>query len=194
MKYLIYFKNYILSILYDIYYFFFGSFRKRILGFSYYKKAKLYPDYLKKGNMTESAECLAELYCKGSGIDVGGGKWPLVGAKLIENTKSENAYLIKGENKSLDFVFSSHTLEHLENWQEALTEWYRVLKIDGILFLYLPHPCCKMWDKEVLNQHKWTPSPKIVSNFLEKELKMEIIKISFLPDGYLSFVVVAKKI
>lgn len=193
MKYLFYIINYILSILYDIYYFFFGNFKKRILGFSYYKKNKLYPDYLKKGAMSESVKFLAKKYCQGKGLDIGGGKWPLPGARVIENNSDENAYKIKEKNESLDFIFSSHTLEHLENWQQALREWHRVLKPNGILFLYLPHPCCQMWQKGVLKQHKWNPDPYNLSNFLEKNLKMKIIEISFLPDGYLSFVVLAKK-
>ncbi len=39
-----------------------------------------------------------------------------------------------------DFVFSSHTLEHIENWQSALKEWWRLVKHGGHLILYLPHP------------------------------------------------------
>ena len=144
--------------------------------------------------MAESVKCLAEEYCRGKGVDIGGSRWPLKGARLIEDRGLENGYSIKEKDKSLDFVFSSHTLEHLERWQDGLKEWRRVLKDGGILFLYLPHPSCEMWDKEVLNQHKWTPSPRVVSKFLKEELKMKIVEISFLPDGYLSFVVVAKKI
>lgn len=36
-------------------------------------------------------------------------------------------------------VFSSHLLEHLANWQMALAEWWRVLRVGGHLVLYLPH-------------------------------------------------------
>jgi predicted SAM-dependent methyltransferase/ADP-heptose:LPS heptosyltransferase len=38
-----------------------------------------------------------------------------------------------------DSVFSSHTLEHLEDYRAALTEWWRILKVGGYLVLYLPH-------------------------------------------------------
>jgi SAM-dependent methyltransferase len=194
MKYLFYLLNYLLSFLFDIYYFFFGSFRKRILGFSYYRKAKLYPDYLKNGAMVESVKFLAQKYCKGRGVDIGAGKWSLSRARTIEDASQENAYTIREKDRSMDFVFSSHTLEHLKNWQNALKEWHRVLKINGILFLYLPHPCCQMWQKKVLKQHKWSPNPKVLSEFLTRELGMRIIEISFLPDGYLSFVVIAEKL
>lgn len=40
---------------------------------------------------------------------------------------------------SMDFVFSSHLLEHIEKFEDALREWWRVIKVGGHLVLYLPH-------------------------------------------------------
>lgn len=40
---------------------------------------------------------------------------------------------------SMDFVFSSHLLEHIKDAEKALKEWWRVVKIGGHLVLYLPH-------------------------------------------------------
>lgn len=40
---------------------------------------------------------------------------------------------------SLDFVFSSHFLEHVEDHKAVLTDWWRVLRPGGHLVLYLPH-------------------------------------------------------
>jgi ADP-heptose:LPS heptosyltransferase/predicted SAM-dependent methyltransferase len=40
---------------------------------------------------------------------------------------------------SLDFVFSSHTLEHMKDHVATLAEWWRVVKDGGHLVLYLPH-------------------------------------------------------
>jgi len=40
---------------------------------------------------------------------------------------------------SMDFVFSSHLLEHIEDHRAALAEWWRVVKVGGHLVLYLPH-------------------------------------------------------
>lgn len=42
-------------------------------------------------------------------------------------------------DRGLDFVFSSHLLEHVEDTEAALKEWWRVIKIGGHLVLYLPH-------------------------------------------------------
>jgi ubiquinone/menaquinone biosynthesis C-methylase UbiE len=193
MRYLKYLKNFIISFFYDFYYFIFGNLRARVKNLEYYKKTKAYPDYLKKGNMSQAVKFLAEKYCQGKGVDVGASDWPIVGARVIENKKEENAYKIQEKENSLDFVFSSHCLEHLDKWQDALKEWHRVLKQEGVLVLYLPHPSCEMWLPEANKYHKWSPNPKAVSEFLEKELKMKIKEITYLPDGYLSFVVVGEK-
>lgn len=39
-----------------------------------------------------------------------------------------------------DYVFSSHTLEHIEKWEAALKEWWRLVRPGGHLILYLPDP------------------------------------------------------
>lgn len=193
MKYLKYLKNYIQSLCFDIYYFLFGNLRARIKNLEYYKKSKLYQDYLKRGNMSQAVKSLAEKYCLGKGVDVGASTWPISGARVIENKKEENAHIIKERDSSLDFVFSSHCLEHLDKWRDALKEWYRVLKQEGVLVLYLPHPSCEMWLPEANKYHKWSPEPKIIEEFLSKQLKMKIKEITYLPDAFMSFVVVAEK-
>ena len=194
MKYLKYLINYILSILYDVYYFLFGNLKTRIKNLEYYKKSKLYPDYLKGGNMSQAAKSLVEKYCHGEGVDVGASNWPIAGARIIENAKEENAYKIQEKDNALDFVFSSHCLEHLDKWMAALREWHRVLKHEGFLVLYLPHSSCEMWLPGINKYHKWSPDPKIVSGFLKEELGMEIKEVTYLPDAFMSFVVVAEKI
>lgn len=38
-----------------------------------------------------------------------------------------------------DFVYSSHCLEHVEDASVALSHWWRVLKPEGYLILFVPH-------------------------------------------------------
>ena len=45
----------------------------------------------------------------------------------------------------LDFIFSSHTLEHIPNLEEILQQMYDNLVKDGILALNLPAYTCKRW-------------------------------------------------
>lgn len=40
---------------------------------------------------------------------------------------------------SMNFVFSSHLLEHIQNYKAALQEWWRLVAEGGHLVLYLPH-------------------------------------------------------
>lgn len=43
-------------------------------------------------------------------------------------------------DQSVDGVFSSHFLEHTDDWKAVLKEWFRVVRIGGYLTLYWPHP------------------------------------------------------
>ncbi len=43
------------------------------------------------------------------------------------------------ESDSMDFVLSSHNIEHIANPIRALVEWLRILKEDGLLVLVVPH-------------------------------------------------------
>ena len=40
---------------------------------------------------------------------------------------------------SIDTVFSSHTLEHIVDYEATLADWWRVVRPGGYLILYLPH-------------------------------------------------------
>lgn len=42
-------------------------------------------------------------------------------------------------DQATDCVFSSHLLEHIEDYRAALKEWWRLVKVGGHLVLYLPH-------------------------------------------------------
>jgi len=61
--------------------------------------------------------------------------------------------------EGLDYVFSSHCLEHLEDPIKALENWKKALKPKGVLFLYLPHPEMEYWLPQNCRKHlhSWTP-------------------------------------
>lgn len=164
----------------------------------FYKyKGVLYPDYLNHGNACQFIAEKALTYCKGRGIDVGADKWPLPGAIPILDEEHINAYDLSAfAYNSLDYVFSSHCLEHLDRWEEALALWIRKLKIGGILFLYLPHESMELWNPMgpwVGNAHKWTPKHEILLRFLS-EHGIDIIEYNSSRDKYWSFHIVGKRI
>jgi len=47
--------------------------------------------------------------------------------------------------EQVDYIFSSHALEHIEDRVRVLDYWTSILKIGGVLFLYFPHPEQQYW-------------------------------------------------
>jgi ADP-heptose:LPS heptosyltransferase/predicted SAM-dependent methyltransferase len=90
-------------------------------------------------------------YTRGRGLDVGSGPnrtFPHFitvdngkdfGKKKVADIHAEGDKLDMFAEGSLDFVFSSHFLEHVVDYKACLLEWWRVLKVGGFLVLYLPH-------------------------------------------------------
>lgn len=94
-------------------------------------------------------------YLSRGGVDVGCGAkkvWPhMIGvdngkdAELFGVTMKPDLMVGSAErlelfaDNSMHSVFSSHVLEHIEDWQAALREWWRIVKPGGHLVLYLPH-------------------------------------------------------
>ena len=160
-------------------------------------KGKFYPDYLTVGGASHAVFRVALKYCQGEGIDVGAGLWPLPGAVPVDMWRGPGVGKTVADfsNGSLDYVFSSHCLEHIENWQSTLAEWIRKLKPGGIVFLYLPHPECEIWHPGspfVGNGHKWVPTPEVVSEAL-RALGCEIVERNDGPDAMMSFYICARK-
>lgn len=109
----------------------------------YEYKGGTYPDYLKAGNAMQFIAAAALHFCRGRGLDVGAGKWPLPGATPVDLADGGDAYKIDGDG--YDFVFSSHCLEHLTHPVAAIEHWKSKLRPGGVLFLYLPHPDMVYW-------------------------------------------------
>jgi len=81
-----------------------------------------------------------DLYCKGKGLDIGfGGDLITENAEGFDFEHGDAQYLEKLKDSTFDFVYSSHTIEHLPDPSEALKNWFRVLRPGGFLIVYLPH-------------------------------------------------------
>lgn len=92
-------------------------------------------------------------YLRGRGLDLGAGDFKILPhAMSVDNMNhaqfgfSVNPDILCDVSKldiiasqSMDWVYSSHTLEHIEDYRGALREWWRVIKQGGYLVLYLPH-------------------------------------------------------
>jgi ribosomal protein L36 len=93
----------------------------------------------------------AKRWCRGIGTEIGAFKCPIPGIKPIYVDKFEKyaneptraAYFgeatdLPFADESLDYVASSHVLEHTANPVKALCEWHRVLKRKGIVYMVVP--------------------------------------------------------
>lgn len=85
-------------------------------------------------------------YLDGKGFDVGCGDQPVVtwatGIDLHKaaDINSDGRDLSQTTSGSLDFVFSSHFIEHCVGYEDVLAEWWRTIRVGGHLVLYWPHP------------------------------------------------------
>ncbi|HAA91449.1 MAG TPA: SAM-dependent methyltransferase [Rhodospirillaceae bacterium] len=87
-------------------------------------------------------------YFSGDGIDIGGAPDPLflyaelfpkVGEVRTWDLGDGDATYMEGvEDETYDFVHSSHCLEHLEEPETGLKNWFRILKPEGYLVVTVP--------------------------------------------------------
>jgi SAM-dependent methyltransferase len=117
----------------------------------YEYKGKKYPEYIRQGNAQQFVRRFAREYCKGIGLDVGGGKWPLPGAISVDLINGQDALGLP--HCVYDYVFSSHCLEHLPNTVAAIEHWKSRIRPGGVLFLYLPHPDMEYWNPQNCRKH-----------------------------------------
>lgn len=98
------------------------------------------------------------------GVDFGGSQRPIsshidiVDIEEVDYYKRPVKYHSLEEVKyDIDFIFSSHTLEHIPNLGEILEQMYDNLVKDGILALNLPSYSCKRWWANTGNWMGGTP-------------------------------------
>jgi len=109
---------------------------------------KKYPLHQTMGNGTQFAAPYAKHYCKGVGYDVGCMKkeWAFPGATPIDIAFHDGFHAMNFPFlEKVDYIYSSHCLEHISNWVEVLEYWYSYLKEGGVIFLYLPHYDQEYW-------------------------------------------------
>lgn len=139
-----------------------------------------------RGFESDKIAAIAVPYLHGKGLDIGCGMrkvWPSAigvdnghhfGNMMQASIAGDGTDLSLFADNSLDYVFSSHTLEHFhrENVPDILREWARVLKVGGYLVLYLPsanlYPKC---GEEGANpDHKWDIYPGDVEAIMRDEV------------------------
>jgi hypothetical protein len=158
-------------------------------------EGRFYPDHLTVGGACFGAFREAKKWCQGEGIDIGAGAWPFPGSKPIDTSwYPDGLKLAEVAPHSQDYVFTSHTLEHIKDWRGAIAEFLSKIKPGGILFIYLPHPECGLWRMEnpfMRKHHEWVPEPAVVKEALQM-LGLEIVGFDDGPDVMMSFFICAR--
>ncbi len=136
-------------------------------------EGQLYPDYLRHGNACQFIAPAAAHFCRGIGLDVGAGRWPLPGSIPVDLKDGQDAMQLP--EGRFDYVFSSHCLEHLANPIAALEHWTTRLRSDGVLFLYLPHPDMAYWRPVNCRKHLHSWRPEEMADILGRLGYSEVI-------------------
>lgn len=147
-------------------------------------------------------------YFVGSGLDIGGKPDPLFLYKelfpLIEDIRTwdweeGDAQFLKGvTDESIDFVHSSHCLEHLLDPLEGLRNWFRVLREGSYLIITVPDE--DLYEQGVFpstynRDHKWTFTIYKSKSWSDRSLNLldmirklgpavEVVKIEQLSQNY----------
>lgn len=92
----------------------------------------------------------------------------------------------------LDYIISSHALEHIPEWHQTLIYWISKLAQQGILFLYLPHESVAAWRPENTPHHVHKHTLEELKYILT-DMGMKIIECLHGCDSEGSFYIVAQK-
>ena len=140
-------------------------------------KNKQYPKFQSEGNASQFAIPYAKHVCKGIGVDIGCNReeWKFPGAIAIDPALNEYDAL-NFPYEDLDYVFSSHCLEHLYNWVEVLDYWTLKLKPGGVLFLYLPDYSQEYWRRWNNRKHLNIFTPEIIFDYMNDNNYKNIFK------------------
>lgn len=132
-------------------------------------KGHIYPRFQSQGFASRFAIPFAQTVCHGEGVDVGPNRmeWCFPGAHPVDpEINGFSALNIPFKQNELDYVFSSHCLEHLYDWIDVLDYWTSLLKIGGVLFLYLPDYSQEYWKPWNNRKHLNIFTPQIIADYL----------------------------
>lgn len=144
-------------------------------------KGHSYPAFQASGNAARFIIPFAQEVCKGRGFDIGCSKyeWSFPDSIPVDPSLNDwDAYNLpkivdaNGEELQLDYFFSSHCLEHLPNWVQALDYWHSRLKSGGVVFLYLPDHSQTYWRGWCNRKHLHMLTPEIIGNYFKDQPEM----------------------
>ena len=92
---------------------------------------------------------------------------------------------------SVDTVFSSHCLEHIERERDAIRDWFRVIKVGGFLVCFVPHQA--LYEKSRTLPSRWNGdhkrfyTPASLMTAVENALEVNSFRLRHLKDNDIGF-------
>jgi SAM-dependent methyltransferase len=131
-------------------------------------KGEEYPLYEASGNASRFIMPFAKEVLSGIVYDIGYSKeeWKFPGAIGIEPSIDDRFDAHNLPETMVDGIFSSHCLEHVPRWVDALDHWGTRLKKGGVLFLYLPAFTQTYWRPWSNRKHVNIFTPEIIREYL----------------------------
>jgi predicted SAM-dependent methyltransferase len=128
-----------------------------------------YPIFQSQGFASQFAFSYAKNVCKGKGYDIGCMKkeWALPGSIPIDLSFDDDYNALNLPEKDVDFIFSSHCLEHILDWVSVLDYWTDTIKKGGVIFLYLPDYSQKYWRPWNNRKHYNILSSEIIQDYFK---------------------------
>lgn len=158
-------------------------------------KGDIYPKFQASGFAARFIFPFANEVCKGVGFDIGCSKkeWAYPDSIPIDISFDDEYHALNLPFIAVDYIFSSHCLEHVDNWVEVLNYWNNRIIPKGILFLYLPHRSQKYWLPFNNRKHIHYFDQEIIKEYLINTEKYKNIFVSGI-DLNNSFTIIAEKI
>lgn len=140
-------------------------------------KNEKYPLFQSTGFASQFAIPYAKHVCKGEGYDIGCMKkeWSFPGSIPIDESFDDGHHAMSLPKK-VDYIFSSHCLEHIPNWVDVLDYWYDMLNTNGVLFLYLPDYSQHYWRPWNNRKHFNIFNPQILEDYMKDKGYINIYK------------------
>jgi SAM-dependent methyltransferase len=136
-------------------------------------KGEVYPAFQGQGFAAQFAFPFAKHFCIGRGLDIGCNReeWKLPNAIGVDPAINPDYHAMElplNEFDNLgkwDYCFSSHCVEHLNDWVGVLDYWLSCVKRGGVIFLYLPDYSQVYWRPWSNRKHVNILTPEILEQY-----------------------------
>ena len=152
-----------------------------------------YPKFQTNGFASRFCLPFAMEVCKGVGYDIGcmRKEWSLPGATPIDLSFDDDYEANNLPEGLVDYIFSSHCLEHIPDWVATLDYWDTKLKKGGVIFLYLPDYSQGYWRPWNNRKHVNIFKPEFINDYFKDKGYSKVFVSNV--DLYNSFMVMVEK-